>query len=193
MASHPPTYWERVNSERSIRKSAKAGFFQVNCVPSKIISKEQAGFLKSSQRELQALATLSKKNDPRKYIDGKAPFPETEGSLIAKQVAIGLRYMHQKGFLHRDLKPLVYLHITYHPHKSQKGPGWKVKLADFGIARNIAGPTLPIHPQHWQVWLPRYIAPGLFESSDAYLYGGCRHLGTNYLGAIVFCMCTGAP
>ncbi|KHE80692.1 hypothetical protein GE21DRAFT_1241946, partial [Neurospora crassa] len=69
----------------------------------------------------QALATFSKKNDPR--------------------VAIGLRYMHQKGFLHRDLKPLNILVDT-------PGPGWKVKLADFGIARNIAGPTLPIHPLH---------------------------------------------
>lgn len=109
--------------------------------------------------------------DLEQYIDDTAPLPESEGSLIAKQIAIGLRHMHQKGFLHRDLKPLLGM-SAYHPPPSQittgfpaihlllksntavksknilvdtPGPEWKVKLADFGIARNIAGPTLYTH------------------------------------------------
>ncbi|EGO57475.1 hypothetical protein NEUTE1DRAFT_41361 [Neurospora tetrasperma FGSC 2508] len=160
------------------KEKCEHGFFPGKLRAVKRISKEQAGFLKSSQRELQALATFSKKNDPRQYIDDNAPFPETEGSLIAKQVAIGLRYMHQTGFLHRDLKPLNILIDT-------PGPGWKVKLADFGIARNIAGPTLYTH----YIGTYGYIAPELFESSDAYTAA----VDIWALGAIVFCMCTGSP
>lgn len=53
-------------------------------------------------------------DDLQQYIDDKAPFPESESSIIAKQFATGLRFMHQKGFLHRDLKPLVGLQSTCH-------------------------------------------------------------------------------
>lgn len=47
--------------------------------------------------------------DLQTYIDEKAPFPEAESSVITKQVATGLQFMHQKGFFHRDLKPQVCL------------------------------------------------------------------------------------
>lgn len=65
------------------------------------------------------------------------------------------------------------------------GPEWKVKLADFGIARNIGGPTLYTH----YIGTYGYIAPELFESSDAYTAA----VDIWALGAVVFCMCTGAP
>lgn len=56
---------------------------------------------------------------------------------------------------------------------------------DFGIARNIAGPTLYTH----YIGTYGYIAPELFESSDAYT----TSVDIWALGAVVFCMCTGAP
>lgn len=37
----------------------------------------------------------------------KAPFPEHEAAAIITQVARALQYMHQRNFVHRDVKPLV--------------------------------------------------------------------------------------
>lgn len=65
------------------------------------------------------------------------------------------------------------------------GPAWQVKIADFGLARNIAGPSL--YTQYIGTY--GYIAPELFESSDAYTAAADIWA----LGAVVFCMCTGAP
>ncbi|KAJ4408217.1 hypothetical protein N0V85_004265 [Neurospora sp. IMI 360204] len=95
---------------------------------------------------------------------------------------MGLRFMHQKGFLHRDLKPLNIL-------VDAPGPEWKVKLANFGIARNVAGLTLSTLYTHY-IGTYGYIAPELvFESPDAYTAAADIWA----LGAVVFCMYTGAP
>ncbi|KAK3401040.1 kinase-like domain-containing protein [Sordaria brevicollis] len=144
----------------------------------KIISKTNAGFSRSSQRELQALDAFSAKHNESQSIDGKAPFPERESSRIAWQVTIGLNYMHKKGFLHRDLKPQNILVHT-------PGPDWKVKIADFGIAKHIAGPSL--YTEYMGSY--GYIAPELFDTADEYTEAADIWA----LGAVVFTMCTGAP
>ncbi|KAK3377072.1 kinase-like domain-containing protein, partial [Lasiosphaeria ovina] len=53
------------------------------------------------------------------YLD--APFPKIEAGLIAGQLVEGLRFIHQNGFIHRDVKP-------------------QVKLTDFGITKRLREP-----------------------------------------------------
>lgn len=43
--------------------------------------------------------------DLQKYLT--QPLPETEAKTIASQVLEGLKFMHDNGFVHRDLKPGV--------------------------------------------------------------------------------------
>ncbi|OTA98831.1 hypothetical protein M426DRAFT_325683 [Hypoxylon sp. CI-4A] len=56
------------------------------------------------------------------------PIPESEARQIAGQLLKGLKYMHENGFVHRDLKPGNIMVVT-------KGPDWFVKIADFGISK----------------------------------------------------------
>lgn len=44
--------------------------------------------------------------DLQQYIT--KPFPEPEAALVTSQVAQALQYMHQKNYVHRDIKPLVH-------------------------------------------------------------------------------------
>lgn len=42
--------------------------------------------------------------DMQKYMRDSAPLPESEVREITHQLLEGLRFMHGKGFAHRDLK-----------------------------------------------------------------------------------------
>ncbi|KAK6339742.1 hypothetical protein TWF718_009136 [Orbilia javanica] len=66
--------------------------------------------------------------DLGKVIRSEPPLSETETSQIIRQVSEGVRFMHEGGFAHRDLKPNNILVWT-------RSPRWIVKLADFGICK----------------------------------------------------------
>ncbi|KAK4103124.1 kinase-like protein [Parathielavia hyrcaniae] len=59
------------------------------------------------------------------------PLPEDEARTIGMQVLEGLRYMHENGFVHRDLKPQNILVVS-------PGPDWLVQISDFGISQRLA-------------------------------------------------------
>jgi serine/threonine protein kinase len=48
--------------------------------------------------------------DLHKYLG--CPLPENEGQRIISQILEGLKYMHDHGFAHRDLKPAVRLQAS---------------------------------------------------------------------------------
>ena len=51
--------------------------------------------------------------DLQHYLFSAPPLPETEAQEITFQILEGIRYMHQNGFAHRDLKPGVSVPILY--------------------------------------------------------------------------------
>lgn len=45
--------------------------------------------------------------DLEHYKNASPPFPELDTARIVRQLLGGVRYMHENGFAHRDLKPGV--------------------------------------------------------------------------------------
>jgi hypothetical protein len=84
--------------------------------------------------------------------DGLAP---TRAILIAGQTAGALAAVHDKGIVHRDLKP-ENLFVS---------PGDRVKIGDFGIARDNDMPTLTAIGR--PMGTPLYMAPERWEGLPA--------------------------
>ena len=45
--------------------------------------------------------------DLRRSMRASPPFPEPEAAEVVRQLIEGVRFMHESGFAHRDLKPGV--------------------------------------------------------------------------------------
>ena len=109
-------------------------------------------------------------------IDVLGPQPEARAAAIADAVAAGLAAAHQVGITHRDVKPGNVL----------IGVDGRVKLTDFGIARNVAERTLT--STGIMLGSPAYIAPEVAAGREvtpaADLWG---------LGATLFAVIEGRP
>lgn len=70
--------------------------------------------------------------DLRELLQQRGRLDVQQALDIARQVALGVGCAHRKGLIHRDIKPGNIL-IT---------PAGEVKVADFGIAKAMAGATL---------------------------------------------------
>ncbi|KAK3385267.1 kinase-like domain-containing protein [Podospora didyma] len=64
--------------------------------------------------------------DLQRYLS--RPLPEREARQILGHVLEGLGYMHDNGFVHRDLKSGNIMVVS-------GGPDWFVKISDFGISK----------------------------------------------------------
>lgn len=60
--------------------------------------------------------------------EGGPCFPETEAASIMHQVLTAICYMHERGIVHRDMKPENILYET----QEEDSP---IKIVDFGLAR----------------------------------------------------------
>jgi len=109
-------------------------------------------------------------------IDVLGPLPEAKAAAIADAVAAGLAAAHHMGITHRDVKPGNVL----------IGVDGRVKLTDFGIARNVAERTLT--STGIMLGSPAYIAPEVAAGREvtpaADLWG---------FGATLFAVIEGRP
>jgi serine/threonine protein kinase len=104
--------------------------------------------------------------------------PVSEVLRIGREIAVGLAAAHDKGLIHRDIKPgNVWL----------EGPRARVKLLDFGLARAAADDT-GVSQAGTVVGTPAYMAPeqGRGEPVDA----RCDLFS---LGCVLYQMGTGQP
>ena len=112
--------------------------------------------------------------------------PPKDAVRIAQQALRSLAEAHEKGVVHRDLKPdNIFLHEVPAPHGTEE----VVKVLDFGIAK-ILQPDLKIDSLETQAGTvfgtPRYMSP---EQAQSKPLDGRSDLYT--IGLILFQMVTG--
>jgi serine/threonine-protein kinase len=100
------------------------------------------------------------------YVDGtnldslvrkQGPLPLPRACALLRQAALALQHAHEKGMVHRDVKPANMLV----PREGSAGAPL-VKLVDFGLARlhkQAAGGTIAVQTASGLMGTPDYIAP----------------------------------
>ena len=111
----------------------------------------------------------------------KNPLPEPEVQNIVSQVLEGLEYMHDNGFVHRDLKPGNIMVV-------QKGPDWWVKIADFGISKRRYQDVTTLHTMQRGTF--GYAAPEALGLRGGASYTAAVDIWS--LGAVIFWLHTQA-
>jgi eukaryotic-like serine/threonine-protein kinase len=110
-----------------------------------------------------------------KVSDG--PLPPREAAELTKQVAEAMHYAHDKGVIHRDLKPGNVL------LDSQGRP----KVTDFGLAKKLQGDS-GLTQTGQVMGTPSYMPPEQAEGKEV------GPLADVYsLGALLYCLLTGRP
>ncbi|MEE8106161.1 MAG: serine/threonine-protein kinase, partial [Planctomycetota bacterium] len=119
------------------------------------------------------------------FVDGKTvrehaggePLPEKEALRIVRDVARALEHAHQRGVIHRDVKP----------GNVMMTPDGEIKLGDFGLARGQEPSDLTLESA--SIGTPQYIAPEQARrGSDA-----TARSDLFSLGATLYHLVTGRP
>lgn len=157
-----------------------------------------ADFISRFRQEARAAASLSHPNIVAiydvgedagrhyivmEYVEGPSLKEELAGGPlsplraveVAVQVCAGLQYAHQKGIVHRDIKP--------HNILVQQG---QAKIADFGIARALGSATQTGGGEVFGS--PQYLSPEQVKGEEATAASDIYSLGISLYEA-----CTGAP
>ena len=111
----------------------------------------------------------------RERMGAAMPIPETLD--VMRDIALGLAYAHEKGVVHRDVKPANVLF---------RANGTAV-LADFGIAKAMNSNTMATQAGN-SIGTPHYMSP---EQARAEKVDGRSDLYS--LGAMMYELLTGAP
>ncbi|KAI6652226.1 hypothetical protein LOD99_7243 [Oopsacas minuta] len=86
-------------------------------------------------------------------IKEKEHFTEREAALMTRQICLAIRFLHQNGIAHRDVKPENFLFAT-------KDENSILKLADFGFSKNYRESNLTS-----PCYTPYYVAPEVLTAA----------------------------
>ncbi|XP_023638515.1 serine/threonine-protein kinase ATG1a isoform X2 [Capsella rubella] len=111
------------------------------------------------------------------YINRHGKVPEAVAKHFMRQLALGLQVLHEKHFIHRDLKPQNLL-------LSSKEVTPLLKIGDFGFARSLT----PESMAETFCGSPLYMAPEIIRNQK---YDAKADLWS--AGAILFQLVTGKP
>ena len=158
--------------------------------------REDTGFVQRFQKEAQAAAKLSHPNvvnvydvgedrglyyivmelvegiTLKNYIQKKGKLSVKEATSIAIQVSLGLEAAHNRGIIHRDVKPQNIMIST----------DGKVKLSDFGIAKAMNSNTITANVMGSVHYLSPEQAKGGYVDARTDIYS---------LGIVMYEMLTG--
>lgn len=84
----------------------------------------------------------------------QGPLPLDETVRILQQIAAGLDYAHNLGFLHRDIKPSNIMFAGDEP----PGDG-RALITDFGVAKNLTSEHTMVTMPGFSVGTPAYMSP----------------------------------
>lgn len=111
-------------------------------------------------------------------IDTVGPLATDEAVRIGTELARGLAAAHERGLIHRDVKPNNVL--------LEQGPGGRAKLTDFGLAR--AADDASLTQSGAVLGTPMYMAPEQARGEPL------DHRADLFsLGSIIYAMVTGRP
>ena len=92
--------------------------------------------------------------DLKEFVRKRGPLPPPEAMHLILQTAEALRYVHECGILHLDIKPSNLLVIL-----PAQGPP-RVKITDFGLVKRMAGADPPPgEPEAATSWSPAFASP----------------------------------
>lgn len=107
---------------------------------------------------------------------------------IVRRLGRAVQYSHERGVLHRDIKPDNVL-LFPDTESAIAGFPFQPRLADFGLAR-LLDAGRPTSATSQLLGSPRYLAPEVVRTSTA---AATEHTDVYALGAVLYCLITGAP
>ncbi|PTB47211.1 hypothetical protein M441DRAFT_127916 [Trichoderma asperellum CBS 433.97] len=124
------------------------------------------------------------------------PLPEPEARRITFQVLEGLEFMHENGFVHRDIKPgvryppiAINLSFILNTLVVTAGPEWFVKIADFGISKRRQPGVTTVRTK--QIGTHGFTAPELLNFKSENTASSYTHSVDMWsLGAMAYLMLT---
>jgi tRNA A-37 threonylcarbamoyl transferase component Bud32 len=111
----------------------------------------------------------------------KGPLPVLHACVYIRQAALGLQHAHERGMVHRDIKP----------HNLMLTPKGQVKILDFGLAKLASEkrPGQALTALHAYMGTPEYSAPE--QAADA--RSADIRADIYSLGCTLYCLLAGRP
>jgi hypothetical protein len=122
--------------------------------------------------------------DLTQMVESRGPLPVAHSCNYAHQAALGLQHAHERGMVHRDIKPGNLM-------LARENDRALIKVLDFGLAKvrseGVANGGLTHEGQ--MLGTPAYIAPEQISNAR----GADIRADIYSLGCTLYCLLTGAP